>query len=131
MACATVAYDGPRRPSEEVAHIEESEVAIRRIDRFFFEGVHGQIEVLPGPHRLVVELDAWHGGRLAGLVHERSGLVSICLRARPGRTYLVRPARFDDRQFWGPEIIDERDAVRVAARAPGDPVEDCRPQEDR
>ena len=118
--CAAVpAYPGPRRPADEVAIIETSELIINRIDRLHIrDGAGHKFEVLPGNHVLLVSLDATKN-KILWSEHYTSGLVDICVKAKPKRRYVVRP-KIDGTRWEA--VITDGDT--------GKPVPPCGPDDD-
>jgi hypothetical protein len=86
-----VAYTGARRPRGEVAVIESGDVTVQQIDDMKVRYA-SRYEVLPGPHDLVV----LHGEPRTEYLVVRmlyTWSLGVCLKARPGGTYVIRIVR--------------------------------------
>jgi len=107
---------GPRRPFREVAIIQSTEVLIDSVDDIVVRdkagGTTRRFEVLPGLHTLQVSLLASRNYVLFTKTM-RSGLVTVCVHAKPGHVYGVRPVITAKR--WRPIVVDAHAHVRVSA----------------
>jgi hypothetical protein len=101
----------------EVALIESGDVTVRRIDDMEVRYAD-RYEVLPGPHDLVVSYGERRAGFLVKLLHTWS--LGVCLKARPGSTYVVRIVR---------EAGDQRRAVILDKATGTFPKTPCGPDE--
>jgi hypothetical protein len=105
-------YDGPKRPSGEVALIETDGTVLSAVDGDATSA--SKVEVLPGAHALAVKLDDVHRQNAAstdGFRYFSDAPVVACFTARPGHAYQARPVYAGRR--WRPEIIDETLAQTV------------------
>jgi hypothetical protein len=90
-ASSTMAYDGPRVPQAELAHIEGDRVAIRIIDDNRI--ADNSAEILPGEHAVTVSLFAALRNRYGFRTKFKAkGDQTVCFTAFERRRYLVQPA---------------------------------------
>jgi hypothetical protein len=115
-ASSTIAYDGPRVPQAELAHIQGSEAIIRVVDDNRIE--NSSAEILPGEHRVIASLHAFMRNPLLFediTISSKSDL-TVCFTAYEGRRYTVKPSptySFLGDKRWKPAVFDERAQVFV------------------
>jgi len=128
--CAVQTYAGPRRPTQQVARIETDGTRLTSVDDWRAERIDRQLEVLPGPHALGVKLSDDHrqSAMAADGYHYFSRYaLFVCFVARPGHTYLTRPAYSG--RTWRPEIVDENRAELVKSWMVDSAAGGCSPNE--
>jgi hypothetical protein len=95
-ACRTTqVYPGPRRARNEVALIGSGDATIYAIDGVGVPKA-SWYEVLPGGHTMDLTAEATTPGFMVTTFH-RSGLTSVCLKAKAGRSYKVKATARDGR----------------------------------
>jgi hypothetical protein len=109
-ACTTVTYQGPRRPSVEVATIEARDFAIESLDGADMREAHRKLEVLPGAHRLVVRLSTTRDYYVMR-VYFHAEPIDLCVDALPGHYYTLA-ARAGWKRY-APTILDGSSDVSV------------------
>jgi hypothetical protein len=122
--CAVQSYDGPRRPSKEVALIETDGTKLTAVDDQDANG--SKLEVLPGMHALSVQLDDVHrqtAGSGDGYRYFSKNALVVCFVAHPGHTYEARPVYAG--RSWRPEIVDESRAELVKSWVVDSPAGRC------
>ncbi|HEX8699891.1 MAG TPA: hypothetical protein VF815_13695 [Myxococcaceae bacterium] len=103
-ACTTAMYNGPRKPSSELATLVSDDSVISSIDGVktpYSGGNFASFEVLPGEHSIGVMLNEVGGG---GTWYSNEP-VTICLRAEAGKTYRVQIERQGVQ--WRPYMVDD------------------------
>ena len=120
LGCATVLYDGPRRPSREAVIIETNRTGLLALDgKRVGDGRPGgrddEFEILPGRHKLGVALFRSERRNIGTMMYFKNP-VNICLDAQPGRHYVILPAKVQN--GWMPVIQDEGMQQLVDNRCP-------------
>ena len=116
-ACATVAYDGPRRPDHEVAMIGGISAKITCVDGRDMEG--GDAVVLPGLHLVAAK---YRDAKMFSVSPH-----AICFRTEAGRVYDVRGVLLNGGPQWALTITDPETGEQVASREVAPWSKDCSP----
>ena len=115
-ACATVMYDGPMRPDDQVATIIATRTRITRIDARDSSQDGGGFAILPGTHVVVAYLRDYNR-----FSYETQ---AVCFEAEKGRTYQTNPRYVDDRR-WELGIVEEYSSEPVPVRRVESWSRDC------
>ena len=89
--CIAVTYPGPRRRESEVAMISAEQIRIRGVDDIDLgEDGKTRVEVLPGNRTVYYKL-ATARNYIVYMEILRSDLDSICINAKAGGNYVLKP----------------------------------------
>jgi hypothetical protein len=103
--CSTVTYSGPRRPSEQVATISTYNTKVVEIDGKRRWTTTGDLELLSGPHSLLVQLNSTVSAGPYTTRHIYSKYPQrVCFSAKPGHSYLLSPNDYGNGQ-WAPQVL--------------------------
>ena len=113
-ASSTIAYDGPRVPDAEVAHLDGFQTAVHVVDDNRIK--NNSAEILPGEHRVTVSLHAEMSVLFERVTFSSKSDLTVCFTAYEGRRYTVQPAptqSFLGDRRWRPAVFDHRAQVFV------------------